>query len=473
MHHFLEAVTNTRGDALIGYYVKIFSGAGVQQSLYADSSLTPIVSVSGVADTCLIDFDGMADFWIAPGSYTFVTYATNGTTEVKRRTNVPMGDTGNPLIDSIGGLTFAADNYIYGTAANTAAAGTITTFGRSLVDDANAAAARTTLGATTVGSNVFTLTNPSAITFPRFNADNTVDALSAAAFRTAIGAGVGGGDLVSTNNLSDITTPAAAATNLGLGTGNSPQFTGVNIGHASDTTITRTGAGDIAVEGNAIYRAGGTDVALADGGTGASLADPNADRVLFWDDSAGALTWLTMGTNLTITGTTLDATGGASGAAWQLQWGPLVNEPPSSNFATLDTRNGHPTLDFDTTTQETAIFTGVLPADYSGAGIVVSVFCALTSATSGTVGWDVSIERIDASSLDIDADSFATVQTITAATAPGTSGQILKQSVSISNGANMDSLAAGELFRIRIRRDVANDTATGDAELLRVMMVSQ
>jgi hypothetical protein len=38
-----------------------------------------------------------------------------------------------------------------------------------------------------------------------------------------------------------------------------------------------------------------------------TLADPGADRVLFWDDSAGFLTWLTMGTNLSITGTTLNA----------------------------------------------------------------------------------------------------------------------------------------------------------------------
>lgn len=45
--------------------------------------------------------------------------------------------------------------------------------------------------------------------------------------------------------------------------------TTVNIGNA-DTTLSRTGAGDIAVEGNAIYRAGGTDVSIADGGTGAS-----------------------------------------------------------------------------------------------------------------------------------------------------------------------------------------------------------
>ena len=44
--------------------------------------------------------------------------------------------------------------------------------------------ARTNLGATTVGSNVFTLTNPSAITFLRINADNTVTARSASDFKT-------------------------------------------------------------------------------------------------------------------------------------------------------------------------------------------------------------------------------------------------------------------------------------------------
>jgi hypothetical protein len=48
---------------------------------------------------------------------------------------------------------------------------------------------RTSLGGTTIGQSMFTLTNPSAITFPRFNADNTVTALSAATFRSAIGAG--------------------------------------------------------------------------------------------------------------------------------------------------------------------------------------------------------------------------------------------------------------------------------------------
>jgi microcystin-dependent protein len=38
-----------------------------------------------------------------------------------------------------------------------------------------------------------------------------------------------------------------------------------------------------------------------------TLSDPGADRIVFWDDSAGAFTHLTLGTGLTITTTTLNA----------------------------------------------------------------------------------------------------------------------------------------------------------------------
>jgi hypothetical protein len=167
------------------------------------------------------------------------------------------------------------------------------------------------------------------------------------------------------------------------------------------------------------------------------------------------------------------AGGGGGGTAWQLTFRPFDNEGPATNFATLDQRNGHACLDFDDTTQEAAIFTSVLPDGYGGGGITVKVFCSLTSATSGTVGWDVAIERMDASTLDLDSDSFATAATITATAVPGTSGQLLALSVNIANGSAMDSLAAGEMFRVRVRRDVANDSASGDAELLGVTVVEQ
>lgn len=65
----------------------------------------------------------------------------------------------------------------------------------------------------------------------------------------------GAGLLQVSNNLSDVASVSTSRTNLGLGTGDSPQFTAVNIGNASDTTVTRASAGVIAVEGSNVLMA--------------------------------------------------------------------------------------------------------------------------------------------------------------------------------------------------------------------------
>jgi len=65
----------------------------------------------------------------------------------------------------------------------------------------------------------------------------------------------GTGFLASANNLSDVASTSTARNNLGLGTGDSPQFTALNVGNASDTTVTRASAGVIAVEGNNVLTA--------------------------------------------------------------------------------------------------------------------------------------------------------------------------------------------------------------------------
>lgn len=78
----------------------------------------------------------------------------------------------------------------------------------------------------------------------------------------------------------------------------------LNAGVTVDGVLLKDGEVD-GVDVSTTYRAGGTDVALADGGTGASLTDPNADRIMFWDDSAGAVTWLTPSTGLTVSGTNM------------------------------------------------------------------------------------------------------------------------------------------------------------------------
>ena len=82
-----------------------------------------------------------------------------------------------------------------------------------------AATGRTSLGGTTVGQNFFTLANPTAITFPRINADNTVSALDAATFRTAIGAGTGSGTVTGVTATSPVASSGGTAPVISLASG--------------------------------------------------------------------------------------------------------------------------------------------------------------------------------------------------------------------------------------------------------------
>ena len=99
----------------------------------------------------------------------------------------PNGTAGAPTFRSIVAADIPTLNQnTTGTASNVTGTVAIINGGTGATTNT---AARTNLGATTLGANIFTITNPSAVTFPRFNADNTISALDAATFRTAIGAG--------------------------------------------------------------------------------------------------------------------------------------------------------------------------------------------------------------------------------------------------------------------------------------------
>lgn len=281
--------------------------------------------------------------------------------------------------------------------------------------------------------------------------DGTTDGL----FGTVLSAGSGGG--VTDGDKGDVTVTSAGAT----WTIDNDVVTNAKAANMAQSTIkgraVSAGTGDptdlTATQATAIL-----DALVGDSGSGGtkglapapSSGDAAAGKFLKAD-----ATWA------------VPAGGGGSSKPF-LQFHPYANEPPASNYATLDVRNQHPCLDFDATTSESAIFSGVMPNSYAGGNLIVDVTATLTSATAGTLGWLVAFERIGNGSQDIDSDSFASDQTITATTVPGTSGNTIVLSVTVTAGAATDSIAAGELFRIRVARDTANDTATGDAELLSV-----
>jgi len=148
-----------------------------------------------------------------------------------------------------------------------------------------------------------------------------------------------------------------------------------------------------------------------------------------------------------------------------LQFGPLHNEPPSSNPATFDTRQGHPVLDFDAATNESAVFSAIMPQAYAGGGVTIYIHYSMASATSNTVDWDAAFERIGDQQQDVDSDGFAAANSVDNTTVPSTSGLVDVVSITFTDGADMDGILAGELFRLKITRDASSDDAAGDAEL--------
>lgn len=150
-------------------------------------------------------------------------------------------------------------------------------------------------------------------------------------------------------------------------------------------------------------------------------------------------------------------------------WTPQANEAPASSPATFDTRNNIPVLDFDAATDEYAVFSATMPPNYDGGGVSVKIRWAATSATSGDTIWQAAFEEM---TTDMDSDSFAAAQSSAASTANGTSGIHTDATIAFTDGAQMDSVGAGDDFRLKVNRDANNgsDTMTGDAEVRRVLL---
>lgn len=133
---------------------------------------------------------------------------------------------------------------------------------------------------------------------------------------------------------------------------------------------------------------------------------------------------------------------------------------PSASFATFDTRNDFTVLDFgDGAVASKSIFIGVMPRDYDDGTITIVIHFAATSATSGNAFWSVEFDRVG-TALDTDSATWATAQTNTCAVS-GTAGILSTCSITFTQ-AQADGVLKGELFRMRVVRDVTNaaDTVT-------------
>lgn len=164
---------------------------------------------------------------------------------------VNVYNNGQPLdatLTALAGLTVAADKVIYATGADAFTTATLTTFARTLLDDANAGAARTTLGftdpvldkdapgtigATTPGTGAFTTLSTSGLATLASLTVTGVVSLPADSLQPAdIGAGAlptdvtvndgnwSGTDLAILNGGTGASDAATARSNLGVTAGN-------------------------------------------------------------------------------------------------------------------------------------------------------------------------------------------------------------------------------------------------------------
>lgn len=140
----------------------------------------------------------------------------------------------------------------------------------------------------------------------------------------------------------------------------------------------------------------------------------------------------------------------------------------ATNPAGLAFENSVPHVLFDDTTAESVYWQFRLPADYGSSPSLKLVY-SMASATSGAVEFEASIWAATDGE-DVDTESYDTVNS-GSATVPGTAGLSDEISITLTNA---DSMAAGDLVRVKVSRDAddgTNDTATGDLELRAASLV--
>lgn len=150
--------------------------------------------------------------------------------------------------------------------------------------------------------------------------------------------------------------------------------------------------------------------------------------------------------------------------------------PTATAGATIGRRSGGSTpaeqfyiLQFDAASDQSADLRDIMPQHYGGGGLTCRIVWGAATATTGNVVWNLAFRSIEDDTEDIDSSHTYTANAVTDA-APTASGEYTAAVITFTDGADMDSVGAGDPFILRITRDANNgsDTMAGNAEVIAI-----
>lgn len=152
---------------------------------------------------------------------------------------------------------------------------------------------------------------------------------------------------------------------------------------------------------------------------------------------------------------------------------PTDNSSPAATFATFDVMVGTstpaeniPVLDFDDTTVEYADFYCVMPSTYANGGVTLTFIWSAAQATN-LCAWAAAFRRVadDAEDLDTTAQTYD-YNTTADLTPASVVGEVAYDTLTFTDGADMDSVTAGDYFILRVKRVAPTGTdITGDCSI--------